>query len=199
MTRNLRRLLPMLLAGALALAVPAFGAQYEIDAAHTVIGFKVKHLAISNVKGSFGDFSGKFSFDAAAPADASAEIVIQVASITTGIAKRDEHLRSPDFFDVAQFPTITFKSTGLAMSSANEGVLTGVLTMHGISRDITLDVTFNGAVKDPWGNDRAGFSATGKLDRRDFGLTYGAVIEGGGLVVGNDVELTLEVEGIMAK
>ncbi len=105
----------------------------------------------------------------------------------------------PDFFDVAQFPTMTFKSTGVSMSSPNEGVLKGNLTMHGVTKEVTLALTFNGTIKDPWGNDKAGFSAVGKLDRTEFGLSYGKVMEGGGLVVGHDVDITLEIEGTQKK
>jgi len=199
MNKNMRRLFPVLLTGLLAMAVPALGAQYDIDAAHSAISFKIKHLGISNVKGTFDDFAGSFTFDAAAPAAASVEAVIQTASISTGNEKRDEHLRAADFFDAAQFPTITFKSTGLTMSTASEGVLTGTLTMHGVSKDVTLALEFNGAVTDPWGNGKVGFSATGKLDRQDFGLTYGKVMEGGGLMLGNDVEISLEIEGTEKK
>lgn len=199
MTNHTRRLFPVLMAGLLAMALPALGAQYDIDPAHSAIGFKIKHLAISNVKGSFADFSGTFTFDAAAPATAAVEAVIQTASISTSNAKRDEHLLGPDFFDAAQFPTITFKSTGLTMSTATNGVLTGTLTMHGVTRDVTLAVEFNGAVTDPWGNDRVGFAATGTLNRQDFGLTYGTVMEGGGLVIGNDVGFALEIEGTRKK
>ena len=198
MNRHLR-IFPVLMAGLLALAVPALGAQYEIDAAHSAISFKIKHLGISNVKGTFDDFSGTFTFDAAAPAAAAVEAVIQTASISTGNDKRDEHLRAADFFDAAQFPTITFKSTGLTMSSASEGVLTGTLTMHGVSKDVTMALAFNGAVTDPWGNGKVGFSAIGTLDRQAFGLTYGKVMEGGGLMLGNDVEFSLEIEGTEKK
>lgn len=194
--RNLtKRLLPLLALCLVALAVPALAAEYEIDTAHSAISFKIKHLGISNVKGTFDDFSGTFTFDPAAPASASVEAVIQVASISTGNEKRDEHLRAPDFFDAAQFPTITFKSTGLSMTSATEGVLKGDLTMHGVTKEVTLALVFNGAIKDPWGNDKSGFSATGKLDRTAFGLSYGKVMEGGGLMIGNDVEFALEIEG----
>lgn len=199
MTEQMKRLFPILLVGMLVLAMPALAAQYEIDAAHSAISFKIKHLTISNVKGTFDDFAGTFTFDPAAPTGGAVEAVIQVASVSTGNEKRDEHLRAPDFFDAAQFPTITFKSTGLAMTSATEGVLKGSLTMHGVTREVTLALVFNGAIKDPWGNDKAGFSATGKLDRTEFGLAYGKVMEGGGLMIGNDVEFALEIEGTAKK
>lgn len=199
MNKRMRRLLPILFLGALALAVPALGAQYEIDAAHSAVSFKIKHLTISSVKGTFDDFSGTFTFDPADPAAASVEAVIQTASVSTGNEKRDEHLRAPDFFDVAQFPTITFKSTAVEMSGPGEGVLKGNLTMHGVTKEVTLALTFNGTITDPWGNEKAGFSAVGKLDRTDFGLSYGKVLEGGGLMIGNDVEFTIEIEATQKK
>lgn len=199
MNRTMNRMLPMLVLSLLALAVPALAAQYEIDTAHSAISFKIKHLTISSVKGSFDDFAGTFTFDPAAPKTGSVEAVIQAASISTGNTKRDEHLRAPDFFDVAQFPTITFKSTGLTMTSATEGTLSGDLTMHGVTKPVTLAVVFNGTIKDPWGNDKAGFAATGKLDRTEFGLTYGKVMEGGGLMIGNEVEFTLDIQGAAKK
>lgn len=195
MNKATKRLLPLLMLGLLAVALPALAAEYEIDRAHSAVSFKIKHLTISSVKGTFDDFSGTFTFDPANPSTASVEAVIQATSISTGDAKRDDHLRAPDFFDVAKYPTITFKSTGLTMSSATEGTLKGDLTMHGVTRPVTLAVVFNGALKDPWGNDKIGFSATGKLDRTEFGLSYGKVLEGGGLMIGNDVEFALEIEG----
>lgn len=199
MNKAMFKTLPVLVVGLLALAAPALAATYEIDTAHSAISFKIKHLTISSVKGTFDDFAGTFTFDPADPAAAAADVVIQAASISTGNTKRDDHLRNPDFFDVEQFPTITFKSTGLAMTSASEGVLTGDLTMHGVTKPVTLAVVFNGAVKDPWGNDKIGFSATGKLDRTEFGLSYGKVMEGGGLMIGNDVEFTLDIQGAAKK
>jgi len=199
MRKAMFKTLPVLVAGLLALAAPALAATYEIDTAHSAISFKIKHLTISSVKGTFDDFAGTFTFDQANPAAASVEAVIQAASISTGNTKRDDHLRNPDFFDVAQFPTITFKSTGLTMTTASEGVLMGDLTMHGVTKPVTLAVVFNGAVKDPWGNDKVGFSATGKLDRTEFGLSYGKVMEGGGLMIGNEVEFTLDIQGAAKK
>lgn len=199
MNKRTQRLFPIVMLALLAMAMPAAAAQYEIDAAHSAISFKIKHLTISSVKGTFDDFAGTFTFDPAAPTTGSVEAVIQVASISTGNDKRDEHLRAPDFFDAAQFPTITFKSTGLTMTSATEGVLKGELTMHGVTKEVSFNVTFNGAIKDPWGNDKAGFSATGTLDRTAFGLSYGKVLEGGGLMIGNDVEFAIEVEGTAKK
>ena len=199
MNKQMRRLFPMLFLGLLTMAMPALGAEYEIDTAHSAIAFKIKHLTISSVKGTFDDFSGTFTFDPASPASASVEAVIQTASISTGNEKRDEHLRAPDFFDAAQFPTITFKSTGLTMSSPTEGVLKGNLTMHGVTKEVALALTFNGTIKDPWGNDKAGFSASGKVDRTEFGLSYGKVMEGGGLMIGNDVEFNIEIEATAKK
>ncbi len=187
------------LAGLLALAAPALAAQYDIDPAHSTVGFKVKHMAVSWVRGSFDDFGGTFTFDPASPAAAQVQAEIKVASISTGNAKRDAHLVNPDFFDAGKYPTMTFTSTGLKMTSDTEGVLTGNLTMHGVTREVVLDLTYNGGVKDPWGIERVGFSATGKLDRQDYGLTYNTVLDTGGLAVGNDIEFTIEVEGTLKK
>ncbi len=198
MTRQLKTM-PVLLAVVLATALPAFGAEYNIDAAHSAVSFKVKHLTISNVKGTFDDFGGNFTFDPADPAAAAVTAEIKVASVSTGNPKRDEHLKSADFFDVAQFPTMTFKSSGLTMNSKTEGVLKGAFTMHGVTKDVSLALVFNGAAADPWGGQRVGFSATGVLNRQDFGLTYGQVLEGGGLMIGNEVEFALEVEGTLKK
>ena len=192
-------LVALMLAGLLALAVPALAAQYDIDVAHSTVGFKVKHMAVSWVKGTFDDFGGTFSFDPAAPAGAKVEAEIKMASISTGNAKRDGHLLSPDFFDAEKFPTMTFASTGLEMTSATEGVLKGNLTMHGVTREVALALTYNGGVKDPWGTERVGFSATGTLNRQDYGLTYNTVLETGGLAVGNDIYLTIEIEGTLKK
>ncbi len=198
MPSNFKRMTVVLAVLALA-ALPAVAAEYNIDTAHSAISFKVKHLTISNVKGTFDDFGGTFTFDQANPGAAAVNAEIKVGSISTGNPKRDEHLLSADFFDAAQFPTMTFKSTSLAMTSKTEGVLKGTFTMHGVSKDVSLNLVFNGAATDPWGGQRVGFSATGVLNRQDFGLSYGQVMEGGGLMIGNDVEFALEVEGTLKK
>jgi polyisoprenoid-binding protein YceI len=168
-------------------ALPAAAADWKLDTSHSSVGFSIKHMAVSKVKG-----------DAADPSTFAVEAVIQAASIDTGNADRDNHLRNPDFFDVEQFPTITFKSTGVKMDGS-EGQLMGDLTMHGVTKPVTLDVEFAGVVNDPWGNTRAGFSASGRINRQDFGLTYNKALEAGGLVLGNDVKIEIEIELIQAK
>ncbi|MBU2502100.1 YceI family protein [bacterium] len=180
-------------------ALPAAAAPYDIDTAHSSVGFQIKHLAISKVNGSFNEFSGNFVFVEGDPSQWSAEAVIQAASIDTGNKDRDDHLRSADFFDVENFPTITFKSTGVIMTDATEGVMKGALTMHGVTKDVELDLEFLGTVTDPWGNEKAGFSLSGKIDRRDFGLTWNKALETGGLVVDHTVKIMLEIEGNKAK
>ncbi len=183
---------------ALLAAVPVAAATYDIDASHSAVEFKIKHLAISNVKGSFNTFEGAFDFVPGQPDQWQVNANIDVNSIDTGNTKRDDHLRNDEFFDVAKYPSITFKSTGVKMDD-DEGQLMGELTMHGKTLPVTLDLEMNGQVTDPWGNERVGFTASGKIDRREWGLTYGQVLEGGGLMIGNDVKLTIEVEGIKRK
>lgn len=176
----------------------AWATDYKIDPSHTSVGFKVKHLAISSVPGKFVDVKGSFSFDPAKIESAKAEAEIAVASIDTNEAKRDDHLKSPDFLDSTKFPSISFKSKQIQKVSASEFNAIGDLTIHGVSKPVTLKVTYGGSAKDPWGNERAAFLATTKISRKDFGLTWNKVLETGGLLVGEDVEISLEVEGVKA-
>jgi polyisoprenoid-binding protein YceI len=180
-------------------AMPVLAASYDIDPAHSSVNFQVKHLAISKVNGSFGTFSGTFSFVEGEPASWQAAAGIEITSIDTDNQDRDDHLRGPDFFDAAQFPTMTFKAAGVKMSSASEGELTGDLTLHGVTKPVTLALEFLGTATDPWGNERAGFSLNGKIDRKDWGLTWNKALETGGLVVGDEIKISLEIEGIRAK
>jgi len=177
-----------------AAAAPAAAATFTIDRAHSSVGFKVKHLMVSNVRGSFNDFAGTVVYDPADPKSWQVEATIQAASIDTGVPKRDDHLRSADFFDVATIPTLTFKSTGVKANADGTFLLTGDLTMHGVTKPVTLNLEVNGMIKDPQGNTRVGCSATGKLNRSDFGLTWNHALESGGVVVGDEVTLMLEVE-----
>ena len=188
----------VVLSATVLLALPAVAAEWNLDASHSSVGFKVKHMAISRVKGSFGEFSGAVTGEPGKPGTFAAELAIQVASVDTDNEKRDEHLRSADFFDVENFPEMTFKSTKVEMDG-DEGTLTGELTLHGVTKTIELELEYAGLVEDPWGNTRMGFSAEGEIDRRDFGLTWSKALETGGLVVGNDVEIELEIELIQAK
>lgn len=166
---------------------------WEIDPAHTSVEFAVKHLMISTVRGRFGDVRGTMVTDGT-PAGSRVEVTLGVASIDTRQAQRDEHLKSADFFDAANHPEITFVSTAVTPKGDDEFTLTGDLTIRGVTRSITLDVAREGAGKDPWGNERAGFSATGKIDRRDFGLTYNQALETGGVMVGNELKITVDAE-----
>lgn len=181
---------------ALVLAAPmaAFGAEFEIDSAHSSAQFAVKHLMVSTVRGSFGKTTGKVNIDEKDITKSTVEAVIDATTINTNEPKRDEHLRSPDFFDVAKYPTITFKSTKVEKAGENLNV-TGDLTMHGVTKPVTLNVEgFNTESKDPWGNIKRGGVATTKLNRKDFGLTYNAALETGGVAVGEEVSITLDLE-----
>jgi polyisoprenoid-binding protein YceI len=173
----------------------AIAGHYEIDKDHTTITFAIKHLVISKVKGSFDNFSGDFDYDAKNVGASKVNTTIQTDSINTAVKKRDDHLKSADFFDVAKFPTITFTSKKVN-ASGKKAKIEGDLTIHGVTKPVVLDVEMNGAVKDPWGNNRAGFSAKTKVNRKDFGLTWNKALEAGGFVVGDDVEISIEIEGI---
>lgn len=167
---------------------------YEIDPAHTSVQFSVRHMMISNVRGEFTKLSGKAVGDPAAPTAAVVEATIEAASIDTRNEKRDEHLRAPDFLDVAKFPTITFKSKSVA--KAGEGwKLTGDLTLHGVTKPVVLDVTnVTAPTKDPWGNMRIGATASTKINRQDFGIVFNKTLDGGGVLVGDEITITIDVE-----
>ncbi len=198
--KQFQNVLKVLLVAALVMAaVPAMAATYDIDNSHSSVGFKIKHMAISNVKGTFTEFTGTFDFTPGNSENWAVEAVIQLKSLSTGDQKRDEHLFGEEFFDVEQYPTMVFKSTGVKMEDDEEGELMGTLTMHGVTLPVTLDLEVGGTVTDPWGNERAGFSATGKINRKDWGLSYGTVMESGGLLIGNDVKISLEIEGVKQK
>jgi polyisoprenoid-binding protein YceI len=174
----------------------AYAADYKIDPAHTTVGFSVRHLAISHVPGRFVEIDGGLSFDPANIKASKTEATIKTASITTQNQKRDDHLRSPDFFDVAKYPEMSFKSKGVQSVSDTEFKVDGDLTMHGITKPVILEVTYDGAAKDPQGKDRVAFSATAKVNRKDFGLNWNKVLETGGLVVGDEVAISLEIEAV---
>jgi polyisoprenoid-binding protein YceI len=167
---------------------------WSIDPAHSHVEFAVKHLMISTVKGRFGAVRGTVRTDEADPAKGQVEVEIDADSIDTKEAQRDAHLKSADFFDVEKFPKITFKSTRIDGVNGDSFTLTGDLTIHGVTRPVTLAVTSEGRGKDPWGGERAGFSATGKIKRSEFGLTWNQVLETGGFVVGDEIKITLDVE-----
>ena len=172
---------------------------WNIDPAHSVAEFKVKHMMISNVKGSFPKVSGVLTFDESDLSKSSVEASIDVASIVTRDEQRDGHLKSADFFDVAQYPTMTFKSTKVTATGAGEGTVEGDLTIKDVTRKVVFAVegpTEPG--KDPWGNTRIGVSATTKISRKDYGLTWNAALETGGVLVGDEVTITLDVQFVKA-
>jgi polyisoprenoid-binding protein YceI len=170
---------------------------WNIDPAHSAAEFKVKHMMISNVKGTFGGLKGVLTLNEADPTQSSIQASANVSTLNTGDAQRDGHLKSADFFDVEKFPEITFKSTAAKQTGEGELAVTGDLTLHGVTKSVTFAVEGPGAPgKDPWGNTRIGLSATTKINRKDFGLTWNAPLETGGVLVGEAVQLTLEVQFI---
>ena len=187
----------LVIAGSLLSGPSAQAATYAIDKDHTSVSFKIRHL-FSKVEGMFRDFEGSIEYDAAHPEQLKAAVTIQAASIDTRVEKRDNHLRSKDFFDVEHYLTITFKSTKVTDATPNSATLQGVLTIHGVEKPVVLDVDIHGVGEDPWGNVRAGFTASTKINRKDFGLTWNETVETGQLLVGDEVEITLEVEGLQS-
>jgi polyisoprenoid-binding protein YceI len=174
---------------------PAFAAEYEIDPSHTSAQFSVRHLMVSNVKGVITKATGKVVWDPKNPAASSVEATLDPNTIDTREAKRDEHLKSPEFLDIAKFPVLTFKSTKVTSPAAGKLHVVGNLSIHGISKEIALDVEGPTAeIKDPWGNTKVGASATAKINRKEFGLTWNKVLEAGGVAVGDEVSITLDVE-----
>lgn len=172
---------------------------WVIDPTHSEIAFKVKHLMISNVKGSFSEFNGQVITDGDDFLTSEINIQINPSSISTGVADRDGHLKSPDFFDVENFKEIMFTNGKLAKAGTDEFVLSGNLVIKGISQVVKLDVEFGGLMTDPWGNEKAGFTITGKLNRKDFGLTWNAALEAGGVLVGEEIKLNVDVELLKQK
>jgi polyisoprenoid-binding protein YceI len=170
--------------------------KWNIDNAHSNVEFAVKHMMISTVKGRFAKFSGSFDFEETSAAADSVEATIEVASIDTRDEKRDGHLSSPDFFDAATFPTITFKSTQIEKTSDNEFKVTGDLTIRDVTQPAVLDVEYNGQSKSPWGMTVAGFSAKTSVNRKDFGLNWNVALETGGFLVGDKINISLEIEGV---
>jgi polyisoprenoid-binding protein YceI len=177
-------------------AWPAHAEQWKIDSVHSTVGFSIRHMMVSNVKGSFTQFAGTIGYDPQAPQAASVEVTIQTTSVNTGNEKRDGHLRNEDFFDAPKFPTITFKSTKVTPSGDSAATIEGTLTMHGESRPVTLQVEKLGIQKDPQGKTRAGFSGKTKVARKDFGIIYNKALDGGGVVLGDDVNVELEIEAV---
>lgn len=189
------KLLMSVLAAGLFAVQTASAATYEIDPSHTSAQFSVRHMMLSNVKGEFTKVKGTVSYDPANVAASSVEATIDTSSVNTREPKRDDHLKSPEFFDAQKFPSMTFKSTKVEKGPDGKLAVTGNLTIHGITKEVVLDVDGpTDEVKDPWGNFRRGASATVKLNRQDFGLKWNKLLETGGVVVGDDVAITIDVE-----
>jgi polyisoprenoid-binding protein YceI len=178
-------------------ASTSLAATYNVDPAHTSVQFRVRHL-FTTVTGRFESFDGKIIFDDKAPAQTRVDGAIDAATINTNVKKRDDHLRSADFFDVAKFPKITFQSSGVTDldPSGKKGKMQGTLTLHGVSRPVVLDASFLGKGKDPGGHERAGFHGTTTINRKDFGLTWNKALESGGFLVGDEVTIEIDVEGV---
>jgi polyisoprenoid-binding protein YceI len=171
---------------------------WNIDPSHSTVGFTVRHLVISKVHGSFNKFSGTIVLDEQNPSASKVTAQIEATSIDTKDDKRDGHLRSADFFDVEKFPTLTFESTRVEKADGNAYRVTGDLTLHGVKKAITLEAELLGTGKDPWGNQRAGFSAQVSLQRKDFGLNWNQALEAGGVLVGEKVDIHLDIEAVKA-
>ena len=180
-----------------ALPVLAHADTWQIDPAHTNVEFTVRHMMISNVKGQFQKTSGTITANGIDPASAKIDATIDATSIDTRVDRRDAHLKSPDFLDVAKFPTITFKSTKVEAAGPGKWKVTGDLTLHGVTKPVVLDVEGTGApIHDPMGNTRAGASATTKIRRSDFGLIWNKALEAGGVMVGDEVAISIDLEAI---
>jgi polyisoprenoid-binding protein YceI len=180
-------------------ALPLFAADaFNIDKAHSSAEFKIRHM-VGNVTGKFNDFAGVVNIDKANPAASSVEFTIQASSIDTGNANRDQDLRSANFFEVEKFPTITFKSEKIAAKGKDSYDVTGDLTMHGVTKKVTLPVEFLGFVKDPWGNDRGGFEISTTLNRKDFNLVWNKALDQGGMLLGDDVKVNVNLEVVKKK
>jgi polyisoprenoid-binding protein YceI len=191
------RILAWTMLATLGLASAVIADTFTVDPAHTSVQFHVRHL-FTKVTGRFQMFEGKIVYEEKTPAKTEVQGSIDAASINTNVEKRDNHLRSPDFFDVEKFPKITFQSTGVSDvdASGKKGKMTGTLTLHGVSRPVVLEAGFLGKGKGPDGKERAGFHGTTTINRKDFGLTWNKVVEGGGVILGDEVTIDLDVEGV---
>ncbi|AQT74575.1 MULTISPECIES: YceI family protein [Streptomyces] len=177
-------------------ALAALTGDYVIDPAHSSIGFTVRHAMVTNVRGSFADHEGTLHLDGSDPARSTASIDVKIASVDTGIADRDGHLRSADFFDAETFPLMTFRSTEAAFLGGDTYRITGDLTIKDVTRPLSIDLEFNGSATDPYGNQRVGFEGSADILRSDWGLTWNAALETGGVVVSDKVKLTFDISAI---
>jgi polyisoprenoid-binding protein YceI len=170
--------------------------RWQIDSSHSGIQFTVRHLVIAKVRGQFSRWTGALEVPGGDYGQGSLDVVIDASSIDTGVKDRDAHLRSADFFDVERYPEITFRSTAVTQTGADRLRVDGALTIKGITREVALDVEVLGQAKDPWGNERAAFSATTAINRQEFGLTWNQVLETGGVMVGDRIEIAIDIEAV---
>jgi polyisoprenoid-binding protein YceI len=170
--------------------------EYTIDPTHSEIGFSVRHAMVTTVRGRFAEYEGKLSLDGTDPGKSGAEVVIKVVSIDTNQAQRDEHLRTGDFFDAATYPEITFRSTSAERVDEETYRLNGDLTIKDVTKPVSIDFTYNGSATDPYGNLRVGFEGSTQVNRADWGLTYNAALEGGGVLISEKVKLTFDISAI---
>lgn len=176
-------------------ALPLRADNFAIDPSHSEVSFQIRHL-VSQVRGRFNDFSGAVQLDPKNLPASSVDFRIKATSIDTGNADRDKHLRTADFFDVEKFPEITFKSDSIKAAGKDKYNVTGTLTMHGVSKKVTLPVTFLGQAKDPWGNTRAGFELETKLNRKEYGIEWNKALDSGGALLGDDVSVAINLETV---
>lgn len=172
--------------------------KWALDPSHSSVDFSVKHMMFATVKGSFNEYSATIEADPNDLTTANIEFNVVLGSVDTNSEDRDNHLRSADFFDVENHPTMTFKATNIVKTDDNEYDVTGDLTLHGVTNSETFAVTFGGSGKDPWGNEKAGFSVEGKIKRSDYGLTWNAALETGGVLVGDQIKISLEIQAAQA-
>ncbi|MGE3668728.1 MAG: YceI family protein [Polyangiaceae bacterium] len=171
---------------------------WNFDTSHSSVAFSVRHMVFAKVRGRFASWQGALRLDTEDLTKSEVEATIEATSIDTGVTDRDNHLRSADFFDVEQFPELRFKSTQIESLGKSKYRLHGELTIHGVTKPVALEVEYGGQAKDPWGNQRVAFSASGSIDRREFGLGWNQVLEAGGVLVGEKIELELEVQAVAA-
>lgn len=172
---------------------------YDLDTAHSRLGFVARHVMVTKVRGSFHEFAGSFDLDASNWSASAAQVTIQVASIDTGSEQRDGHLRTNDFFDAPNHPLITFTSTRVEQTAEDTFAVTGDLTIKGITRPVTVDFAYTGSAVDPYGNTRVGFEGSSTIDRTDFGITFNAPLESGGVLVSNKITLEFDISAIKAQ
>ncbi|GAA3491881.1 MULTISPECIES: YceI family protein [Streptomyces] len=177
-------------------SLAALTGTYTVDASHSSIGFTARHAMVTNVRGAFTDHEGTLTLDGSNPAASGASITVRMASIDTGAPDRDNHLRSADFFDVETYPEMTFRSTGAEQLGGSDYRITGDLTIKDITRPLSIDLEFNGSATDPFGNERVGFEGSATIKRSDWGLTWNAALEAGGVLVSDKIKLNFDISAI---